>query len=270
MTSKEERMSPKPGFRLAAVAVASFLCLGMLSGVATAQDEEEEFTTDFRLEDCRFEAKGRNPYFPLKPGHQLVLEGEDDGETIRVEITVLHETERIFVPGIGWVRTRVVQEREWVDDELVEISRNFFATCRKTNDVAYFGEEVDIFNEDGSVTHEGQWLAGQPDGNGLAEPGLIMPGTFLLGARYFQEIADGIALDRAEHVEMGLEVTTEAGKFFDCVRVIETSPLEPGSESEKLYCPGVGLVADNEAHLVEINRVGPHDADGEEDDEGDD
>jgi hypothetical protein len=65
---------------------------------------------------------------------------------------------------------------------LVEISRNFFATGRKTNDVAYFGEEVDIFNEDGSVTHEGQWRAGQPDENGLAEPGLIMPGTFLLGS----------------------------------------------------------------------------------------
>ena len=34
---------------------------------------------------------------------------------------------------------------------------------------------------------------------------MIMPGTFLLGARYFQELADGIALDRAEHMEMGLK-----------------------------------------------------------------
>jgi hypothetical protein len=80
-----------------------------------------------------------------------------------------------------------------------------------------------------------------------------MPGTFLLGSRYFQEQAPGIALDRAEHVEMGLTVETEAGTFKRCVRVIETTPLEPGAESEKIYCPGVGLVLDNEVQLVRIN-----------------
>ena len=60
-------------------------------------------------------------------------------------------------------------------------------------------------------------------------------------------------MDMAEHVEMGLRVETEAGTFNGCVRVIETTPLEPGTESEKIYCPGVGQVDDDGLRLVRIN-----------------
>ena len=222
---------------------------------AGAQDEEPEFTSEFRLEDCRFKSKGQNPYFILKPEYQLVLEGEEEGETVRVEITVLDETETINVPEIGKVKTRVVQEVETTDGELTEISRNFYAICGRTNDVYYFGEEVDIYNEDGTITHEGAWRAGEPDEDGVAEPGIIMPGTFLLGSRYYQELAEGIALDRAEHTEMGLEITVPAGTFTDCVQVIETTPLEPGAESEKIYCPEIGLVQDGVIGLVEYGFV---------------
>jgi hypothetical protein len=80
---------------------------------------------------------------------------------------------------------------------------------------------------------------------------MIMPGTFLLGSRYFQEQAPDVAMDRAEHVEMGLQVNTQAGTFDGCVKVLETTPLEPGAESEKIYCPGVGLVVDDVVQLVE-------------------
>ena len=213
-----------------------------------------QFTSSFRFQDCQWAAQGANPYFNLNPGTRLVLE-EDADELTRVEITVLDETEAITVPGLGTVTTRVVQERETVDGEVVEISRNFFAVCGGRNDVVYFGEDVDIFNEDGSITHEGAWRAGQPDGNGLAAPGIIMPGTFLLGSRYFQELADGIALDRAEHVAMDLTVETEAGTFDECVQIRETTPLEPRSESIKVYCAGVGLVFDSGAELMEYNVV---------------
>lgn len=230
--------------------IALFSSLVLWSAVVMAQEKEPQFTTDFRLEDCRFKATGENPYFILTPGY-LVLEGEEDGETVRVVITVLDEFEGIFLPGVGVVRTRVIEERESADEELVEVSRNFFAICEESNDVFYFGEDVDIFNPDGTVTHEGAWRAGGPDGNGLAEPGIIMPGRFLLGSRYFQELADGIALDRAEHVEMGLRITTVAGSFQDCVRILETTPLEPREQSEKIYCPGIGLVFDDGLELVE-------------------
>lgn len=244
-----------PGARKLALVLSCLVLIvaafALPSRSAMAQDEEPEFTSDFRLEDCRFKTKGENPYFILEPGYQLVFEGQEDGETVHLEITVLDQTETIHVPDVGKVKTRVVEEVETVDGELVETSRNFFAICDPTNDVYYFGEQVDIYNEDGTVTHEGAWRAGDPTENGPAQPGLMMPGTFLLGSRYYQEIAPGIAEDRAENVEMGLDVSVPAGTFHDCVGILETTPLEPGSESEKTYCPGVGLVIDNVAELVE-------------------
>jgi hypothetical protein len=54
---------------------------------------------------------------------------------------------------------------------------------------------------------------------------------------------------------MGLEVTVPAGTFTDCVQVTETTPLEPGSETEKIYCPEVGLVIDDVFELVEYGFV---------------
>src|SRR5256886_6481727 len=128
----------------------------------------------------------------------------DGGETVRLVITVLRQTETVSLPGIGVVRARVVEERETVGGELVEVSRNLFAICDKTNDVFYFGEAVDIFNPVGTVTHDGSWRRGARARDGAAPPRVIMPRTLLLGSRYFQEPAQGVALARAEHGAAGL------------------------------------------------------------------
>jgi hypothetical protein len=147
------------------------------------------------------------------------------------------------------IATRVVEERETADGELVEISRNFFASCLPNRDVFYFGEDVDIYEDGEIVSHEGAWRAGR---NG-AEPGIIMPeSAFILGQRYFQELAPGVALDRAEHIANDLEIDVPAGSFEDCVHVVETSPLEAGAESNKTYCPRVGMVRDGELELVAV------------------
>jgi len=238
---------------------AAALCTSLASAPARGEDA---FTTDFRIEDCELEPGGRNAYFSLVPGDQLVLSGEDDGEEVVVQITVLQQKRTItFTTERGKVlrvKTRVVEEREWVDDELVEVSRNYFALCDQTGDIFYFGEAVDIYEDGEIVSHDGAWLAGVAG----AQPGVIMPGSYLLGARYFQERAPG-AMDRGEHTAMGLTVTTPAGTFHDCVEVIETSPLEPGHESLKRYCPGIGLVQDNDAVLEEFDLHG----DGDDDDD---
>src|SRR2546430_7652228 len=94
----------------------------------------------------------------------------DGGETVRLVITVLRQTETVSLPGIGVVRARGVEEREKVGGELVEVSRNLFAICDKTHDVFYFGEAVDIFNPDGTLTHEGSWRAGDAPVAGRARP----------------------------------------------------------------------------------------------------
>ena len=212
------------------------------------------FTDEFPVETCRFQTTGNNPFFILRPGRQLHLsnqacvDADRCDELEEVVITVLNQTRVVTLRDDGKTRnitTRVVREVERADGELAEISRNFFAECMGTQDIYYFGEEVDIFKDGKIVSHDGAWLAGR----NKAEPGIIMPGgAFLLGARYFQEIAPGVALDRAEHVGVDLEIRVPAGRFDDCVRVKETTPLEAGA-SFKTYCPGVGLVIDEQLRL---------------------
>ena len=242
-------------FLCAGIVLCVLLSFALAGAAPEGAAAEPEFTTDFDVERCEFGSSGRlNPYFSLNPGDQLTLTGEEDGEEVEVEITVSNNTKWInFVTPEGValaVRARVVVEREWIDDELVEVSRNWYARCRQTNDVFYFGESVDIYEDGEVVSHDGSWQAGV----GGAQPGIIIPARFLLGSRYYQEIAPGVALDRAEHVEMGLEVDAAGETFESCVRVVETTPLEPGHESVKVYCPDVGLVQDNVATLADYRR----------------
>lgn len=202
-----------------------------------------EFTSTFDTERCTFSSIGSNPYFPLQPGFRTVLEGEDDGELATAIIEVTDQTR--MVDG---VMTRVVTETESEDGELVEISYNFFAECTETGDVFYFGEDVDDYEDGEIVGHEGEWLAGE---NG-ATAGIIMPGSPVVGSRYYQEIAPGVALDRAEHLAFGLEFETEVGSFEHCLVVRDTSALEPDDSGDlKVYCPGIGVVVDEDLEVVE-------------------
>ena len=82
-----------------------------------------------------------------------------------------------------------------------------------------------------------------------------MPGIILLGARYYQEVAPDIAMDRAEIVSMTEVVDTPKGKYENCLKVKETTPLEPGAEGYKLYAPGIGLVQDGTLKLTEYGYL---------------
>jgi len=226
------------------------LMLVLLSAGACS-GKGKEFTDSFMLEACDFSSTGTNPYFILTPRYQLTLEsqpGRRKGGHVVLVITVLDET-----LDIGGVTTRVVEERESEDGKLVEVSRNYFAFCRQTNSVFYFGEDVDIYDDTGTmvVSHEGAWRAGTGD----ARAGLVMPGIALLGSRYFQEVAPGVALDRAEIVSMSDVLTTAAGTFEHCLKTKETSALERKAKSTKVYAPGIGLIQDDEVVLTSFGQA---------------
>jgi hypothetical protein len=174
---------------------------------------------------------GENRYFVLKPGFQLVLEGENE----KVAITVLDETKQI-----GGITTRVVEEREEKNGKLVEVSKNYFAICKDTGDVFYFGEDVDIYKDGKIVGHSGAWRADEKN----SKAGLMMPGGPSPGAKYYQEIAPGKAMDRAEIVSMGETFKAPAGIFKNCLKTEETSALNPGEKGYKTCAPGIGLIQD--------------------------
>lgn len=108
------------------------------------------FADSFDLNACTFTNRGQNLYVVLEPGFQLVLGGRDNGDDVLLTITVLDQTRTI-----SGIETRVIEEREEENGQLVEISRNYVAICRETNSVYYFGEEVDIYERGRIVDHEG-------------------------------------------------------------------------------------------------------------------
>ena len=209
----------------------------LIAGVSTSQDSKKTedvlagWTWDFSAEKPDLVPTGRNPYFILEPGYRLVLENGRE----RMTVTVKDETK--MVDG---VLCRVVQEKETKGDKVVELSNNYFAISKRTNSVYYFGEDKG-----------GAWLSGEKE----AKFGLMMPGLPLVGAKHYQEIAPKVALDRAEILSVSATVKTPAGVFKNCLKVRETTPLEPKNKEFKYYAPGIGLVQEGGLKLVKFGKA---------------
>lgn len=202
------------------------------SGTASGEWQDE-----FPIADCDLATVGSSDYFIMEPGFQLVLEGGNE----KLAITVLDETFEI-----DGTQTRVVEEREWRNGELIEVSRNFFAFCEQTGDVYYFGEDVNMFSGGQLSSHSGAWQAGEQD----ARAGLIMPGAPVVGMKYFQEIAPGVAMDRAEIISVDEKFSTPAGEFEGVLLTREGTALNPLEKEFKQYTPGIGLIQDQKLVLT--------------------
>jgi hypothetical protein len=225
---------------------ATLLILIAIVTSCSSSTEPDSFTENLDISVCDpahgpFTLEIDNPYFPLVTGSQLVLEGEDGGALVRLEVTVLDQTETV-----AGVETRVVEERETEDGALVEVSRNFF-TQASDGTVCYYGEDVDIYEGGAIVGHEGQWRAGV---NG-ALPGIFMPAIPAVDQAFRQEVAPGVAEDRVVVTAAGESVTVPAGTFTPTVRFRETTPLEPGAVSNKVFASGVGPIVDDVVQLIE-------------------
>lgn len=221
----------------------------LLTTLVALEAAGQEFTSLFPVDESHFSPFGGRPHFILNPGHRLVLAGEDAGEQIELTVTALNQTKAIALPSGGKPRSiaaRVIEEREVVNGALAEVARFWYARSIETGDVYFFGEEVDFYNGGVIVGQTRLWEAGV-DG---ALPGIIMPRTFMLGARYFQNQA-AAALDGAENAAMGLTMVTPAGTFSNCVQILETDALRPElGTTSKTYAPGIGLVNDDDMLLL--------------------
>jgi hypothetical protein len=190
--------------------------------------------------------RGHNPlYFPLKPGFKFIMEYPDHPwGFFRKEVIILEKTEPFDVPGIGKFECAVVQEEEFFDGVYDQQSHNWFAIDKTTNTMYAFGEVSWEIDQIGRKVFAGTWRVGEPDGNGVAEPGLLMPGIFNVGARYLFDGHEAETYGYTENMETGITMTTPAGKFENCVRVREYSLTNPSDVTDKWWCPGVGLARD--------------------------
>lgn len=190
----------------------------------------------FTVDRAHLGVNGSNRYFNLTPGYRLSYAHGKDTDVV----TVLGETKRI-----DGVETRVVEDRETKNGQLIELTRDYYAIDSSNNDVYYFGEDVDVYKNGKVVSHEGAWLSGVKGANF----GLMMPGAPKAGQRFYQERAPGVGMDRAEILPDTPKLATPAGTFEKCLHVVETSPLEKGT-TQKWYAAGVGPVKDAEMVLV--------------------
>ena len=233
---------------LGGVMVASLCVVAYLSTSGAAQNGSNTFTSVFPNETS-FVSKGTNPFWILTPGFHAILEGQKNGNTSKVDITVTNGT---HTTADGFV-TRVVKELDYVSGQLIETTDDYLAISTRTNSVYYFGEAATQFQNGQVVGHSGSWESGV---NG-AHFGMLMPGTVLLGARFQQEVAPGIALDQSQIVNMEVSITVPAGTFQHCVVLQDTSGLTPTGHAEtKVFCPGVGEVQDEEVVLTQCSGAG--------------
>ncbi len=250
----------RPKGKTAKALLTATLVLAALSAQACGGDDEGGSTSESGgtgIDASSFSAKVDNPFFPLSKLRYTLFEGSersDAGKTIKTrgENRILRQPDRI-----AGIPVTVVDVREYENGKLVEHTLDYYAQ-RRDGSVWYVGEHVDDY-ENGKISgHGGEWIAGEKG----AKPGLFMPADPKVGDKFEQERAPGVAEDRSEVVDVGLEVETKAGRFDDCIRTSDYAPLDKSREL-KYYCRGIGMVREEKPggrgrfDLVKYDRAKP-------------
>lgn len=184
-----------------------------------------------------------NPLFPLPRGTRLIYQGHEDGEPERVvtEVTRDHKT----ILGVPVV---VVLDRVFLNSELIEKTFDWYAQDRAGN-VWYFGEDTKEFEHGRVVSTEGSFEAGKHG----ARAGILMWAHPVLSRITPQEIAPGVAEDKAKVLDLDATVTAPYGTQHHCLKQAEFTPLEPGALEYKYYCPGIGIVRERDVRGGTVN-----------------
>jgi hypothetical protein len=197
-----------------------------------------------RIDPASFSPRVDNELFPLTPGKVLVYTGTKDGK--RALDLVMASSRTRLVDG---VRTRVVEDRLYLNNVLEERTSDYYAQDRCGN-VWYFGEDTAELDGHGRVVStEGSFHAGV-DG---AQPGVFMQAHPQLGRKFRQEWYRGHAEDVFKAIDRSARVTVPFGSFRHALRTEETTALEPGVLDNKYYVRGIGEVA-------ELSIKGPREA----------
>jgi hypothetical protein len=176
-----------------------------------------------------------NPLLPLAYLKEDILEGTEGGVKVRVERTVLPDRRKVFKIAGQTVEALVMEDREFKNGALEEVTRDYFAQDDEGN-VYYLGEDVDEYANGRVSGHEGAWLLGKDTQN----PGVIIPAHPKAGDKFKSEDVNKEIHESDEVVSISETVSVPAGTFENCVKVKEL--LADGSTEFKFYAPGIGVV----------------------------
>lgn len=193
--------------------------------------QEAPFTQDFRVRRRFLASTGANHYLPLRPNWEVRLIGREGGRDVVLRVRVLPRTRRVY-----GVRARVVEERLTANGRTERVTERYMAIDRRNANVFLLGESArDLTGPE--PRQATLWFAGRRG----ATPGLLLPGTVLVGARWFQTNAPRSSLVRAEVVSTTDTVVTQRKELRGCVQLRLTSPRSDFQET-LLFAPQVGLV----------------------------
>jgi len=186
-----------------------------------------------------------HPYFPFQPGGMKVFAGRDEnGELTTVE---RHLDEiRMFPVNGEDVPCAVVEETEFVQGGLKEISYNFYAQA-DDGSIWYFGEYSEAYEDGEVVSREGSWLVGgplpgdPPDTATGEHPALHLPANPEVGDEWMEENLPAFQIGETRKViRARRKIRTRTGRYTDCIEVKEKD--FDGERERKFYAPGIGIV----------------------------
>lgn len=172
-----------------------------------------------------------NPLFPISRLHSVLLLGQAEGDSLRIEVTLLPETKTITWNG-QQTKTLVSQFVAYLDGRIHEVAIDWYAQA-DDGSVWYFGE--DVFNyEDGAVADtDGTWLAGR-DG----PPAMIMPADPRAGDVYRPENMPGFVFEEVTVTTIGETVNGPHGPVAGAIVAQELH--QDGTYEDKIFAPGYG------------------------------
>ncbi|PYV95009.1 MAG: hypothetical protein DMG89_23330 [Acidobacteria bacterium] len=197
------------------------------------------------IDPANFVDRIDNPYFPLTPGTVYIYEGQIQDGLERDEFFVTHKTVKIL-----GVTTVEVHDTVTVDGQLTEDTLDWFAQDKDGN-VWYFGENTMELENGRPSTLAGTFKAGVNH----AKPGIVMEAHPAIGDFYRQEFDLGNAEDFAEVKSLSDTVTVPVGTFTQCLRTLETTPLEPDLKEAKWYATGIGNVLTKDLNTGEKSKL---------------
>jgi hypothetical protein len=203
-------------------------------GLPAGFDPSETYTVDIDAADLT--SSITNPMFPAPVGAKWVYEAKFDDGVEHTEVVVQPETKTV------WGATaRVVRDSVSKNGAMVEDTFDWYAQDDDGH-VWYLGEDSTAY-ENGVVKCQcGSWAAGTKD----ALPGVVMLAEPTTGHTYRQEFLAGEAEDIAQVVSLDETVTVPAGTFSGCIKTRDRSAIDSSADESKYYCPGVGLVLEEE------------------------
>jgi hypothetical protein len=173
-----------------------------------------------------------NPLFPISDLRSAVINGHVDGKPLKIETTLLPETQVIeWSPG-QCVRTLISQFVAYKGGRIEEVALDRYAQD-DAGSVWYFGE--DVFNyADGAVADtDGTWLAGI-DGPAA----MIMPAHPKVGGVNRAENVPGLVFE--EVTTRTVDKTVQGPRGPVAGAIIGSELHDDGTREDKYFAPGYG------------------------------